>query len=139
MPGRFEIVGRDPLVVLDGAHSPEAAACVAATLRDDFHHSGETILVLGMLRPRDPASVLAALEVESTLAVIACEPPSPRAVPAGEIAAAVEALGGKPIVEPDVARAVERAKRLAAPGDAILVTGSLYVVGAARTAVVSGP
>ncbi|MEY2431626.1 MAG: dihydrofolate synthase / folylpolyglutamate synthase [Acidimicrobiaceae bacterium] len=138
MPGRFEIVGRDPLVVLDGAHSPEAAACVAETLRDDFHHSGETIFVVGMLQPRDPASVLAALEVEGALAVIACAPPSPRAVPAEEIAAAAKALGGKPIVEPDVGRAVDRARRLAAPGDAILITGSLYVVGAARTALVSG-
>jgi folylpolyglutamate synthase/dihydropteroate synthase len=42
------------------------------------------------------------------------------------------------IVEPDVAKAVERAKELAAPEDAILVTGSLYVVGAARSALVSG-
>jgi dihydrofolate synthase/folylpolyglutamate synthase len=65
--------------------------------------------------------------------VIACAPPSPRAIPPEEIADAAEALGARVIVEPDVAKAVERAKELAAPEDAILVTGSLYVVGAARS------
>jgi dihydrofolate synthase / folylpolyglutamate synthase len=133
MPGRFEVVGREPLIVLDGAHSPEAAASVAATLHDDFGRGGQTILVVGMLQPRDAASVLEALEVDTAAAVIACAPPSPRAIAPEEIADAAEALGARVIVEPDVAQAVERAKELAAPDDAILVTGSLYVVGAARS------
>ena len=51
--------------------------------------------------------------------------------------AVAEARGAKTIIEPDVGRAVERAQRLASPDDAILVTGSLYVVGAARTQLVS--
>jgi dihydrofolate synthase/folylpolyglutamate synthase len=133
MPGRFEVVGREPLIVLDGAHSPEAAASVAATLHDDFERGGQTILVVGMLRPRDATSVLEALEVDNAAAVIACAPPSPRAIPAEDIGDAAEALGARVIVEPDVAKAVDRAKELAEPGDAILVTGSLYVVGAARS------
>jgi dihydrofolate synthase/folylpolyglutamate synthase len=133
MPGRFEIVGREPLIVLDGAHSPEAAASVASTLHDDFERGGQTILVVGMLQPRDASSVLEALDVDTAAAVIACAPPSPRAIAPEEIADAAEALGARVIVEPDVARAVERAKELAAPDDAILVTGSLYVVGAARS------
>jgi dihydrofolate synthase/folylpolyglutamate synthase len=133
MPGRFEIVGREPLIVLDGAHSPEAATSVAATLQDDFARGGQTILVVGMLQPRDASSLLEALEAESAAAVIACAPPSPRAIPPEEIADAAEALGARVIVEPDVAKAVERARELASPEDAILITGSLYVVGAARS------
>jgi dihydrofolate synthase/folylpolyglutamate synthase len=133
MPGRFEIVGREPLIVLDGAHSPEAATSVAATLADDFARDGQTILVVGMLQPRDASSLLEALEAESAAAVIACAPPSPRAIPPEEIADAAEALGARVIVEPDVAKAVERARELASPEDAILITGSLYVVGAARS------
>jgi dihydrofolate synthase/folylpolyglutamate synthase len=133
MPGRFEVVRREPLIVLDGAHSPEAAALVAETLRDDFNVSGDTIYVIGMLQPRDPATVLDALDVAAAGAVIACAPPSPRAIDPNEIANEAEALGAKAIVEPDVGRAVERALRLASPDDAVLVTGSLYVVGAART------
>ena len=80
VPGRFEVVGREPLIVLDGAHSPEAAASVAATLHDDFERGGQTILVVGMLQPRDPTPVLEALEVDTAAAVIACAPPSPRAI-----------------------------------------------------------
>jgi len=133
MPGRFEVVAREPLVVLDGAHSPEAAATVAATLHDDFERGGRTILVVGLLQPRDASSVLDALEVDTAETVIACTAPSPRAIPAHDIADAAEALGARVIVEPDVATAVDRARTLAEPNDAILVTGSLYVVGAARS------
>jgi dihydrofolate synthase/folylpolyglutamate synthase len=86
-----------------------------------------------MLQPRDATSVLEALEVDTAAAVIACAPRSPRAIPAEEIADAAEALGARVIVEPDVANAVARAKEMAAPDDAVLVTGSLYVVGAARS------
>ncbi|MEY2420763.1 MAG: dihydrofolate synthase / folylpolyglutamate synthase [Acidimicrobiaceae bacterium] len=133
MPGRFEVVGRDPLIVIDGAHSPEAAARVIETLHDDFERGGDTILVIGMLQPREVTSMLEALEVDTAAAVIACAPPSPRAIDPEAIAAAAEALGARVIVERDVVHAVERARELANPNDAILITGSLYVVGAARS------
>ena len=133
MPGRFEIVGREPLIVLDGAHSPEAAGCVAATLHDDFERDGQTIVVVGMLQPREPVSLLEALEVDTAAAVVACRPQSPRAVAPELIADAAEALGARVIVEPEVAKAIERARALAEPIDTILITGSLYVVGEARS------
>ena len=87
VPGRFEIVGREPLVVLDGAHNPEgAAAATATTLHDDFMQEGRRIIVVGMLQPRDPHAILEALEVDDSTLVIACLPDSPRAIPTGEIA-----------------------------------------------------
>jgi dihydrofolate synthase/folylpolyglutamate synthase len=137
VPGRFEVVRRDPLVVLDGAHNSEGAAAAAQTLFDDFSVSGDVLIVVGVMSPRDPSSVLAALEVERSGLVVACEPPSPRAVPAREVAAAAEALGANAVVEPDVAQAVDRALAMAGPDDAVLVTGSLYVVGAARAHLVA--
>jgi len=133
MPGRFEIVGREPLIVLDGAHSPEAAGCIAATLADDFARGGRNVVVVGMMSPRDPSAVLEALEVNDETVVVACRPQSPRAIPPEEVADAAEALGARVIVEPDVAAAIDRAKALAEPTDTILVTGSLYVVGEARS------
>jgi dihydrofolate synthase/folylpolyglutamate synthase len=133
MPGRFEVVGREPLVVLDGAHNPEGAAATAATLRDDFIEQGRRIIVVGMLQPRDPLAILEALEVDDSTLVIACLADSPRAIPTSEVAAAASSLGADVIEEPDVGRAVDRARRLAAPEDAVLVCGSLYVVGSART------
>lgn len=133
MPGRFEIVGREPLIVLDGAHSPEAAACVVSTLHDDFERGGRTVVVVGMLQPRDPVALLEALEVDDAAAVVACRPESARALLPEQIADAAEALGARVIVEPDVDKAIERARGLAEPIDTILITGSLYVVGEARS------
>jgi dihydrofolate synthase / folylpolyglutamate synthase len=131
-PGRFEVVDRDPLVVLDGAHNAAGAATAAQTLADDFDVEGERILVVGLLAPRDPTSILEALDAATAHLVIACTPESPRAVAASEVAAAAARLGVAAEVVPDVGRAVDRAVSRAGAGDAVLITGSLYVVGAAR-------
>jgi dihydrofolate synthase/folylpolyglutamate synthase len=132
-PGRFEIVGREPLVVLDGAHNPAGASTAAQTLADDFDVEGERILVVGMLAPRDPSSFLDGLDAADAHLVIACTPPSPRAVPAAEVATAAADLGVPAEVVPDVRRAVDRALNRASDADAVLVCGSLYTVGTART------
>jgi folylpolyglutamate synthase/dihydropteroate synthase len=55
-------------------------------------------------------------------------------VPASEVASAAAALGVAAEMVPDVDRAVGRAIDRAGPDDAVLVTGSLYVVGRARAA-----
>ncbi|MCI0347194.1 MAG: bifunctional folylpolyglutamate synthase/dihydrofolate synthase [Chloroflexi bacterium] len=133
VPGRFEIVSRNPLLVLDGAHNADGAAAAAMTLAEDFEVDGSTILVLGALSPRRPGDLLEALDASSAGLVIATDAPSPRAVPADEIAAAAEALGAPAVIAvPSVEAAVDLALAEAGPGDAVLVTGSLYVVGAAR-------
>ena len=137
IPGRFEIVGREPLIVIDGAHNPDGAAVAAATLHDDFQHDGDTILVVAMLGPKDPRAVLEALGAEDAAVVIASTAPSPRAVPPEEIAKAAEELGTNAIVESTIEGAVQRAKRLAGPTDAVLVTGSLWFIGAARSLLTS--
>jgi dihydrofolate synthase/folylpolyglutamate synthase len=105
----------------------------AATLHDDFQHDGDTILVIGMLSPRDPHAILEALEADTAAAVIASTAPSPRAIPPEEIARVAESMGIKAIVEPDIGAAIDRAKRLAGTTDAVLVTGSLWFIGAARS------
>ena len=132
-PGRFEVVRRNPLVVLDGAHNPEGAVAAARTLREDFEFVGETLVVLGMLQPRDPSALFEALEIDRASVVVVCEPDSPRAIPTDTLATAARAFGVDVIVEADVVRAVDRALRLAGEDDAVLIAGSIYVVGAART------
>jgi dihydrofolate synthase/folylpolyglutamate synthase len=133
-PGRFEVVGRDPLVVLDGAHNPDGAAAVAATLAEDFAVTGARRLVVGVLDGRDPAELLTLLGAADAAEVICCAPDSPRALPAADLAAVVAALGGTPRVVDGVGRAVEVALDDAQADDVVLVTGSLYTVGAARAA-----
>jgi dihydrofolate synthase/folylpolyglutamate synthase len=133
VPGRFEIVHREPTVVLDAAHNLDGARACAATLRDEFTLHGTLIIVVGFLDGRDAAELLDALGARDAGFVIACTPDSPRAIPAPEVAAAASGLG---IVAESVSsteEALARALGLAGHDDFILVTGSLYVVGPART------
>jgi dihydrofolate synthase/folylpolyglutamate synthase len=133
VPGRFEVVSHQPLVVLDGAHNEDGAAAATKTLDADFIVEGRRILVLGMLAPRPVLDVVRAFDAGGADLVVACAPQSPRAVPAEEIAAAVDSLGTAVVVEPDVVRAVDLALSAAGERDAVLIAGSLYVVGAARS------
>ena len=135
VPGRFEIVGRRPLVVLDGAHNPDGCRAAAATL-DDFALAGSPVLVVGMNRGRSAAEMLAALGVEHARLVVACAVDWPRAMPARDVAAAARELGAEVEIVPVVAEAVARALAVAGPDDAVMVTGSLHLVGAARGALV---
>jgi dihydrofolate synthase / folylpolyglutamate synthase len=143
LPGRFEVLHRAPLLVLDGAHNPDGARAAATTLADEFDVAGTRRWVLGLLGGRDLDEMLDAFGVRPGDLVVACTPPSPRGIAAEELAAAVTARGIEADAVPDVGAALERAWRAAeaeggteAPGGAglVMVTGSLYTVGAARTA-----
>ena len=137
LPGRFEVLHRAPLLVLDGAHNRDGAAAAAATLADEFAISGTRRWVLGVLDGRDLDELLDAFELRPGDQVVATTPPSSRGVPASDLAAAVASREVDVLVVPEVDRAVERAWRAAeeaGEGDLVMVTGSLYTVGAARTA-----
>jgi len=135
MPGRFEVLGHQPLVIVDGAHNPPGADTASLVFFDDFDPGGMRYLVVGCLRGRDPAEMLAALRADEFDVVLTCTAPSPRGLQSSVLAEAASALGCDEVIEcGTVEQACERAVRLAGGDDAILVTGSLYVVGAARPA-----
>ena len=133
MPGRFEVLGHQPLVIVDGAHNPAGADTCAQVFFEDFDPDGRRILVVGT-SGRDPAEMLAALRADEFDIVFACTAPSPRGMPAVDVAAAARAPRLRQ------RRRCSTRSRQPATGrceyadgdDAILVTGSLYVVGAAR-------
>jgi dihydrofolate synthase / folylpolyglutamate synthase len=131
MPGRFEVLGHQPLVIVDGAHNPAGADTCAGVFFEDFNPDGRRILVVGTLR--DPAEMLAALRADEFDIVFACTAPSPRGVPAVDVAEAARRLGCDNVAVFDTVEAAStRAMEYADGDDAILVTGSLYTVGAAR-------
>ncbi|MCU1351269.1 MAG: folC [Acidimicrobiales bacterium] len=132
VPGRFEIVSREPTVVLDAAHNIDGARACHRTLDDEFTLNGSLILVVGMLSGRDPVEILAALGARDAGFLVACTPDSPRAIPAAQVAAAADDLGVVAESVGSVEDAVQRALALASPDDLVLITGSLYVVGPAR-------
>lgn len=133
VPGRFEVLGHQPLVIIDGAHNPAGADVCATVFFEDFDPVGRRLLVVGCLKGRDPADMLSALRADEFARVICCTAPSPRGLSGEELAVAARALGCDDVV---VAVTVERACDLAladaTSDDAILATGSIYVAGAAR-------
>jgi dihydrofolate synthase/folylpolyglutamate synthase len=133
MPGRFEVMGHQPLVIIDGAHNSAGADTCASVFFDDFDPAGRRILVVGCLKGRDPRDMLSALRADEFDLVITCTAPSSRGLPAGELTAAARSLGCDEVIElADLSRAIDRALAAADVDDAVLITGSLYVVGSAR-------
>ena len=133
VPGRFEIVGHQPLAIVDGAHNPPGADTCAQVFFDDFAPEGRRILVVGTLR--EPTAMLEALRADEFDVVVACTAPSPRGVPVEKVAAAAEALGCDEVVAVETVReACAYAVRSTDGDDAVLAAGSLYVAGEARRA-----
>ena len=131
MPGRFEVLGVQPLTIIDGAHNPPGADVCASVFFDDFEPQGRRILVVGTLR--EPGEMLAALRADEFDVVHACTAPSPRGVPGALVAKAARALGCDEVyVHDDVPSACAAALRHADADDAIIACGSIYVAGAAR-------
>jgi dihydrofolate synthase/folylpolyglutamate synthase len=135
-PGRLEVVGHDPLVILDGAHNAAGAEALMQALDEEFP-PGRRTLVVGVMREKDATVMLTSLGATDADHVVVCAPPSPRAMPAAELADAALELGIEPDrVEavPSVEEAMARALAVTPPEGQIIVAGSLYLVGAARAA-----
>ncbi|RIK06817.1 MAG: dihydrofolate synthase [Acidobacteria bacterium] len=136
-PGRIEVVGHSPLVVLDGAHNPSGAASLMSAIRESFLFD-RLVLVIGILEGKDVDGIASALAPEADIA-IATQAAEGHVVPADVIAQAIAAHGnGLVEVCEDLSRAVELAFEVASADDLILVAGSLYLVGEARSQLVSG-
>jgi dihydrofolate synthase/folylpolyglutamate synthase len=134
MPGRFEVLGRGPLVVIDGAHNPAGADVCAQVFFDDFSPEGKRILVVGALKGRDPQMLLSALRADEFDVVICCTAPSPRGLAANDVASTAKQMGCEQVVVCETVEvACDKALSIAREEDAVLVAGSLYVVGSART------
>jgi dihydropteroate synthase len=129
-PGRFEVLDREPLVVLDGAHNPGGCAGLAATLGtfayDDLH------LVFGAMCEKDHAEMVAALPPADS--AYTCAPDNERAEAPSALSAAFEADGraGGVHERGNVPGAVDEAIAAAGPDDAVVVAGSLFTVAEAR-------
>jgi dihydrofolate synthase / folylpolyglutamate synthase len=131
-PGRLEVVGRHPLVVLDGAHNPAAAEALAVALPETF--AGDRLhLVMAVFKDKDLDGVVRAIAPLAD-AGYATAVRSVRARPAEEIASALTAAGVPTGTFGSVAEALTAAKHAAGEEDVILVTGSLYTVADARRA-----
>lgn len=137
LAGRFQVIPGAVEWVLDIAHNEPAAQVLAAQLREREHAEaagrrgprGRTIAVLGVLADKDAAAIAAAL-APVVDRWIACTLSGPRGRSAPQLA---ECLGASAPVElaPDVTAGCELARRISAPGDRVVVCGSVHTVGPA--------
>jgi dihydrofolate synthase/folylpolyglutamate synthase len=132
MPGRMEIISRNPMIVVDGAHNPAGARALVATLDGAFDVRGERRCVLGMLTGRDLDDMVTPLVGAGFTEFHCCAPNSPRAVPVHEVAAAIRRNGGVAFEHPNAKAALAHARERSTDDDLIVVAGSLYLVAEVR-------
>ena len=132
LPGRGEVIGRKPLTIVDGAHTPLAAK----RLRQALDQSGvpkHRVFVFGLLDGKDAEEIARGLISPDDQAFIA-PPETARAADPSEVAAVVRALGIPASTAPNVASALERATATAGERGSVIATGSLRTVADAREA-----
>jgi dihydrofolate synthase/folylpolyglutamate synthase len=139
IPGRAELIGLNVPVLLDGAHNPEKLSAIVEDVPAllPLREGAKRIGIVGLLDAKKGdemiRSVVPVIDVLIATApqVLAKEPKDASAV--AHLARAAGFLG-KVVIEPDSGRAIERAYEHVdvSRGDAILVTGSLYLVGNVR-------
>jgi len=130
-PGRLETVRKDPVCIIDGAHNRDGIAVLASEI-DRFLKNRRLITVMGMLRDKEYTYCIPQIASRSDL-FIAVTPDNPRALDASEAALCAGEVCKKVLAVPDVGEAVSIALKEATGDDVVLVCGSLYILGHAKS------
>lgn len=132
-PGRFELLRRNPDVIVDGGHNPQCLEALAQNVRD--YLAGRNITALtGVMADKDYAHMYETMAPLVTR-FVAVTPDNPRAMPAEELKKILTSFG-KPVTAcASVSQGVEEALRQAGPQGLVLAFGSLYMVGDVRKTV----
>ncbi|MCZ3385633.1 MAG: dihydrofolate synthase, partial [Actinomycetia bacterium] len=138
VPGRLEVIRRTPTVVLDVAHNPHGMEALAAAVSDSFAFT-RLVGVVGVLGDKDAEGILSVLE-PLLAEVVITRSNSPRALDPDDLGElAIDIFGeDRVIIEHSLPNAIERAVTAAEDsgdlaGVGVLVTGSVTVVGEARS------
>ena len=131
-PGRLELIRVEDSreVLLDAAHNVDGARALAAYLQ--ARHPERPALVIGVMRDKDIEGILAAL-LPAVSSVVATAAPTPRAIPARDLAARISAMGVRVPVRTDADPSAAVALALAT-SHSVCVAGSIFLVGAVRDA-----
>jgi dihydrofolate synthase/folylpolyglutamate synthase len=140
-PGRLEVLGRHPWVIIDGAHNADSMQKLRAFIQEMFPH-GQVILILGASADKDIDGMLDTI-LPIVQHVLVTQADHPRAatpeylveriehkrIPASEVLVHAPRTGPE-----SVDQTLDEALRLAGQNDLVCVTGSLFVVAAVRAA-----
>ncbi len=129
-PGRLEILGRRPFVVVDCAHNADSAGKLKAALEEVFAYR-RLILIFGASADKDIEGMMREL-FPLAQQVIITQAKHPRAVDTGVLREKALALRPGVMVSDSVAEALGLALGVASPQDLICATGSVFVVAEVR-------
>jgi dihydrofolate synthase/folylpolyglutamate synthase len=131
MPGRMELLASNPLVMVDGAHNADGVAVFADSLGEEYPTT-RWQLVLGVMGDKNVESMVESL-AHLIEGIVVTAPKSERAVDPVTLADRVRPLVDVPVLVADeVALALDMARAEAGSQGAVLVAGSLYLVGEVR-------
>ena len=133
--GRMEVLHQNPIVLLDGAHNVDGISQLASTL-PTYAQGRKITLLLGVLGDKEYQQMLSKIFPLISFAVLT-EPQSHRKLDANILQQYAAAYDKPLLVEPDIAKAYEIAYMRAAPQDMIVCCGSLYMIGALRSHILS--
>jgi len=130
-PGRFEVLQKDPPVIIDGAHNIDGIRALVNNIKSHFKHK-RVIAIIGLLQDKDYAGI-----IDEVLPVFDCfitvTPDNPRAVKADKLSSYLEQKGVASIPCDSYGDAVQVAISENSGEDVIIAFGSLYYIGAIRT------
>ncbi len=129
-PGRLEIMGRKPTVLIDGAHNVHGLQAIANVF-EKFFKDKNIILVIGVLKDKDVESMLDVIIPKVSKAVLT-QPVNPRALSVDKLALMMEKYDIPMIKEKEVSKAVFHTLEMANENDVIVFCGSFYMIGQVR-------
>ncbi|MCL1834530.1 MAG: bifunctional folylpolyglutamate synthase/dihydrofolate synthase [Oscillospiraceae bacterium] len=131
-PGRFELLGRDPVFILDGTHNPEGIEATAASLKSHFP-GRKIVFIIGVMADKDVDSMIAPIAVFAD-AFYAVRPDYPRAMNTQTLANKLSPYGAPVFIGETVASGVNEAIDRAGADGIVCAIGSLYFSGDIRSA-----
>ena len=126
--GRFTVLSKEPLLIVDGAHNPAAADMLAASI-EHYFKGKHLIYIMGVFADKDYRSVIRKTAHFADRIFTIQTPDNVRALPAQELAEAVREHNPNVQAMHSIREAVEEAFSIAKPEDAILAFGSLSFIG----------
>lgn len=131
VPGRLEVMGRNPLVLLDGAHHPAAARALADSMKA-LLSGRRVVLLFAALADKNIPDMVSALGPLAAGIIVTRAPGTSRAADPELIATEFRAVAQRVRVIADPSMALDIALSEAEAADALVVCGSLYLVGFVR-------
>jgi len=126
--GRLEVLCREPLFVVDGAHNPAGINVLCRSLKHDFSYR-RLILIFSALVDKDYPKMLEKIAPLADRIILTQLQQAGRAVPVDELHECAKKIGCEALITKNAAEAIERTLAMADEGDMICAAGSLYLVG----------